>query len=396
MFCTNCGKEINNGAVFCPNCGMRVAQTASTLSEPLKQSKNNSKDGIESKVKVVIAIAVISWVIIIGYIIADSGMEWRPQKESPSFSYLLVGQWIGVDKEYELLSFSEDGELKVKDTRTPAYCKRYPYRADENNLYITIEDEEVSFAEYEIEDDILMLTIDDEDYEYIPYDEQKIVLCAVTWVDLQEGLALQFDESGQVRIESYNDIIQSGVYTYSLPDNETIRIYTDSGAQKMNYGLNYGLDNNNRLTLNIDGVAFVLTSGEFDDLSGYQQSAMSDWTETEQSEAQNRVETELTLGNYQQYVNITTEYRTGWYRVKINIDPLEEAEFENVNITFEAVFEYALSGSKTESGEVKLSRNGEGYLEIRDWGADSTINGGRPATLSYYVRVADISGKVIE
>jgi len=43
MFCTQCGKEINEGVRFCENCGAAVEVKINTAEKSNKQNSNNQK-----------------------------------------------------------------------------------------------------------------------------------------------------------------------------------------------------------------------------------------------------------------------------------------------------------------------------------------------------------------
>ena len=40
-FCSNCGKELNQGAIFCPNCGLRIEVEEASVNQNMNSSTNN-------------------------------------------------------------------------------------------------------------------------------------------------------------------------------------------------------------------------------------------------------------------------------------------------------------------------------------------------------------------
>lgn len=62
MFCTKCGKELENDAVFCPNCGAKVAELE--IEEPVIESSENKKPAkcwsVFAKVSKILGIVAIA------------------------------------------------------------------------------------------------------------------------------------------------------------------------------------------------------------------------------------------------------------------------------------------------------------------------------------------------
>lgn len=65
MFCSNCGKEFDDGVSFCPNCGAPVNsnQNAANYDYPSYNNNNNNDPGNSS-------MAVIAYITWIGFIVA--------------------------------------------------------------------------------------------------------------------------------------------------------------------------------------------------------------------------------------------------------------------------------------------------------------------------------------
>lgn len=58
MFCTRCGKELDDVSLFCPYCGVEVGQTKEEI-EKIEQEKDNETNIIDLKTKVVIGLTII-------------------------------------------------------------------------------------------------------------------------------------------------------------------------------------------------------------------------------------------------------------------------------------------------------------------------------------------------
>ena len=58
MFCTRCGKELDDVSLFCPYCGVEVGQTKEVI-EKIEQEKDNETNIIDLKTKVVIGLTII-------------------------------------------------------------------------------------------------------------------------------------------------------------------------------------------------------------------------------------------------------------------------------------------------------------------------------------------------
>ena len=48
MFCTNCGKQIDDGAMFCPECGTRIIQGQEQVhsAEPMYRQQVTSNENL--------------------------------------------------------------------------------------------------------------------------------------------------------------------------------------------------------------------------------------------------------------------------------------------------------------------------------------------------------------
>lgn len=52
MFCVNCGKQIDDSAIFCPHCGNKVGEVGATNPEPVYKSKKECiYDGVCGYIK---------------------------------------------------------------------------------------------------------------------------------------------------------------------------------------------------------------------------------------------------------------------------------------------------------------------------------------------------------
>lgn len=163
MFCSNCGKEIQDSAKFCNGCGNVVsgskAQTSASSSSPIEKLSKLSS-GKKKAIAIISGVAVLIIAAIIIIIkIYENKLEgiWymRPVVESPSESYGVILEFYddgtGMSYEYE----SYDGVSGLDS------AEEFEWDLDDDgNLYLSLfwegyypqgtrwslEDGELSFA----------------------------------------------------------------------------------------------------------------------------------------------------------------------------------------------------------------------------------------------------------
>ena len=94
-FCSECGKELNQGEVFCPNCGKRVEQAYASqqnnqYSQP--QNMNTSNQDIPS-----IGLNILSFFVpLVGLILYVVNVDSKPVMAKAIGKWALIGFIVGI------------------------------------------------------------------------------------------------------------------------------------------------------------------------------------------------------------------------------------------------------------------------------------------------------------
>ena len=94
-FCSECGKELNRGEVFCPNCGKRVEQPYASqqnnqYSQP--QNMNTSNQDIPST-----GLNILSFFVpLVGLILYVVNVDSKPVMAKAIGKWALIGFIVGV------------------------------------------------------------------------------------------------------------------------------------------------------------------------------------------------------------------------------------------------------------------------------------------------------------
>ena len=159
MFCTNCGKMLEDGSKFCPNCGMNLG-TAATAQAPTTKVEVNPRVVVKKSNPIrtiVILLVIVSIALFAGYVItpqpdevavtfvesmADLDMNTMIDCCDSKTAAMLKGQ-LGV---YDLL-FSVSG-LGV-DTETMLQAAPFLAEMDGVNMDIEVTDSYTSYGDHD-------------------------------------------------------------------------------------------------------------------------------------------------------------------------------------------------------------------------------------------------------
>lgn len=144
MVCSNCGKQLNEGARFCPGCGTAVQQAQSELKVEMPQtaSVQQSKKPVKKKISrnILIVGVIVLLLVIIGLIIGLSGDSGTVQGGSLTITNIpskFNGKYI-----YAQIYFEDDTILfGVIFTSTSISRARILNGRVEIPLYIQVGDE---------------------------------------------------------------------------------------------------------------------------------------------------------------------------------------------------------------------------------------------------------------
>ncbi len=263
MFCSKCGKELNDGSKFCPYCGSSL-QTDAINQQINGYAKSPPKKPIAKFVLFLIIPFIV--IILLIFTFGESGEEWDKEgtidrlseftdveSEEERYTFTcndtVVGDplkdWVlTYTPENEFIRVTEDKVVSCFSYRFGYGCLRNPgfsYDLDENEIRIyfdvEIDEGDLSIINYNIDNDEFTIMIDGEKYESSDelirfmdsYDIPQILIEDIKRI--KEELAdngISFDEITALK---YQDIVEyigdrSGSASYEQEkqpsDEETI------------------------------------------------------------------------------------------------------------------------------------------------------------------------------
>ncbi|MBQ4096488.1 MAG: zinc ribbon domain-containing protein [Oscillospiraceae bacterium] len=135
MFCSNCGKEIQDSAKFCNGCGNEVsgskAQTSASSSSPIEKLSKLSS-GKKKKIAIISGVAVVALVLIVVFINSmslENRLTANTWYEVPEYEGHDIG-W--VVKFYD----NGDGEINMYTSIKSPQDKKFEWKlTDDKELY---------------------------------------------------------------------------------------------------------------------------------------------------------------------------------------------------------------------------------------------------------------------
>lgn len=131
MFCVKCGKEVEDGVLFCPNCGTAV-QGVKVKDSEMPCQKETNKKGINKKHIAVIAVSVLVVCLCIA-IFSMIGGSKEPEVKIPD----VVGEWKDLDEPSLLITLNEDETGKVESGGW-AYNFTWDYNSSSHKLTLYV------------------------------------------------------------------------------------------------------------------------------------------------------------------------------------------------------------------------------------------------------------------
>lgn len=132
MFCVKCGKEVEDGALFCPNCGTAVQSVKAEDSEMPNQKdeemscqKEINKKGMNKKHIAVIAVSVLVVCLCIAIFSMIGGSK------APD----VVGQWKDLDDPSLLFTLNED---KTGTLESGGWAYNFPWDYNSSSHKLTL------------------------------------------------------------------------------------------------------------------------------------------------------------------------------------------------------------------------------------------------------------------
>ncbi|MBP1573583.1 MAG: zinc-ribbon domain-containing protein [Oscillospiraceae bacterium] len=135
MFCSNCGKEIQDTAKFCNGCGNAVsggkAQPSASSSSPIEKLSKLSPSK-KKAIAIISGVAVVAIVLIVVFINSmslENRLTANTWYEVPDYDYHAFGH---VVKFYD----NGDGEMNIYYARKSPSNKKFEWKlTDDNELY---------------------------------------------------------------------------------------------------------------------------------------------------------------------------------------------------------------------------------------------------------------------